>query len=261
MASKTETKTSSKPRVGVYGFTGCAGDQLVLIHTEDEILNLFNAADIRSFVMASSKPIEEELDVAIVEGSISTQEQKEHILEIRERAKIVVAIGNCAVTGGPQAMYANNGKFEEYLREVYGDAKFDIPPLEAKPIDAYITVDFYLPGCPIDASAAYALLSRLIHGAAPEPFPHPVCHECKLNENVCRLLDKKFCLGPLTIGGCGSVCINHGLPCVGCWGFNKDGNFKSHFELLQSFGISKEEIIRRIRNYGGHKILEYIKEL
>ncbi|TET07888.1 MAG: NADH:ubiquinone oxidoreductase, partial [Candidatus Thorarchaeota archaeon] len=34
---------SEKPKVGIYGFTGCAGDKLLIIHTEDEILNLFGA--------------------------------------------------------------------------------------------------------------------------------------------------------------------------------------------------------------------------
>ena len=54
---------AEKPKIGIYGFTGCAGDQLLIIHTEDEILNLFGATNIQSFVMASSNPIEEELDV------------------------------------------------------------------------------------------------------------------------------------------------------------------------------------------------------
>ncbi|MEM2142550.1 MAG: hypothetical protein QXS20_03875 [Candidatus Thorarchaeota archaeon] len=259
MSSKQESVI--KPRVGVYGFTGCAGDQLLIIHTEDELLNLFNAVDMRSFVMASSNPPEGELDVAFVEGSISTHEEAERIREIRKRAKILVAIGNCAVAGGPQAMYAKDGSFEKRIQQVYGDTKFITDPLESAPVDAHVTVDYYLPGCPIDASQIFPLITRLIHGAIPEPFPHPVCHECKLNENRCLLLDKKFCLGPLTNGGCGSVCPSHGLPCVGCWGPQADGNFKQHFELLMSFGMNKDEIVRRVRNYGGHKILEYIKEL
>ncbi|NWF96075.1 MAG: hypothetical protein HXY34_08005 [Candidatus Thorarchaeota archaeon] len=259
--AKVKDTPVQKPRIGVYGFTGCAGDQLILIHTEDEILNLFAAADIRSFVMASSNPPEGDLDVAFVEGSISTEEEREHIQEIRKRAKILVAIGNCAVSGGPQAMFANDGSFAKRLRDVYGEVKFITDPIEAAPIDAHVTVDYYLPGCPIDSQQAFALISRLLHGADPEPSLHPVCHECKLHENRCLLLDKKLCFGPLTKGGCGSACPNHGLPCVGCWGPQADGNFRQHFELLQSFGLSKEEVFRRIKNYGGHKILEFIKDI
>ena len=106
-----EQRQAPKPKVGIYGFTGCAGDQLLIIHTEKEILNLFGSVDIKSFVMASSNPVEGELDVAFVEGSVSTEEEREHLLEIRKRAKILVALGKCAVSGGPQAMYTGEGKF------------------------------------------------------------------------------------------------------------------------------------------------------
>jgi sulfhydrogenase subunit delta len=249
-----------RPKVGIYGLTGCAGDQLLILHTEDELLNLFNAVDLRSFVMASSNPIEGELDIAFIEGSINTEENRKHILKIRERAKILVAIGNCAVNGGPQAMYAGDGGFEHRLKKVYGDTKFLTDPIEAKPIDAFVEVDYYLPGCPISAPQAFALISRLIHGVIPEPYPHPVCHECKLNENRCLLLDKIECLGPLTMGGCGSACPNHKLPCVGCWGPNEDGNFDYHLEFLESFGKTRVEILRLIRGYGGHKILKFIEK-
>ena len=239
-----------KPKIGIYGFTGCAGDQLLIIHTEDEILNLFGAVNIQSFVMASSNPIEEDLDVAFIEGSVSTEEEKEHLQELRKRAKILVAIGNCAVNG-----------YEKRLKNVYGEGvKFVTKPLEAKPIDAFVEVDYYLPGCPISQPQTFALISRLIHRAIPEPYPHPVCHECKLNENRCLLLDEKFCIGPLTLGGCGSACPNHGVPCVGCWGPNEDGNFSQHIKLLESFGLTKEEIIRRIRGFGGSKIIKFIED-
>jgi len=261
MAEQKKEKVVAKPRVGIYGFTGCAGDQLLIIHSEDQLLKLFNAVDIRSFVMASSQPVEEEIDVALIEGSISTEEEKAHIKEIRNRAKVLVAIGNCAVSGGPQAMFAADGEFASRLKQVYGEVKFITDPIEATPIDAHVTVDYYLPGCPISQSQTFALLSRLIHGAAPDEISHPVCHECKMNENHCLLVEKSFCLGSLTMGGCGSACINNGLPCVGCWGPNRDGNFGSIFKLLTSFGIGTDDIMRRARNYGGHKILQYIKDI
>ncbi|MFW9907844.1 MAG: hypothetical protein ACFFEF_04655 [Candidatus Thorarchaeota archaeon] len=254
-------KQITKPKVGVYGFTGCAGDQLLIIHTEEQLLNLFNAVDIKSFVMASSNPVEENLDVAFVEGSVSTEEEREHLKEIRKRTQVVVAIGNCAVSGGPQSMFVGDGSFNKRLKQVYGNVEFITEPVEASPIDQVVTVDYYLPGCPISKHQAMALIGRLIHGAEPDESRHPVCHECKLNENRCLLLDSRFCLGPLTKGGCDSACPSHGLSCVGCWGPNTDGNFSEHFKLLESFGIPFDDIMRRIRNFGGHKILEHIQGL
>jgi hypothetical protein len=55
------------------------------------------------------------------------------------------------------------------------------------------------------------------------------------------------------------VCPNHGLPCVGCWGPNEDGNFSEHLKLLESFGMTKEEIVRRIRGFGGSKIIKFLE--
>ncbi len=259
--SNEKLRQTARPRIGVYGFTGCAGDQLLIIHSEDQLLNLFNVADIKSFVMASSNPVEGELDVAFVEGSISTEEEKERVLEIRNRAKIVVAIGNCAVSGGPQAMFASDGNFAKRLRQVYGEVKFITSPVEATPIDKIVSVDYYLPGCPISQPQAMALIARLVHGVDPEEFPHPVCHECKLNENRCLLLEREFCLGPVTLGGCGSACPNNGLACVGCWGPNPDGNFAEQFRLLESFGITHEDVMRRVRSFGGHNILKHLDGL
>ena len=44
----------AKPKVGIFGLTGCAGDQLVILNCEDELLDLVELIDIRSFLMASS---------------------------------------------------------------------------------------------------------------------------------------------------------------------------------------------------------------
>ncbi len=258
---KQKGEQVQKPRVGVYGLTGCAGDQLVLVHSEDYLLDLFNAADIRSFVMASSNPVEGELDVALVEGSVSTEEEREHLKDIRKRAKILVAMGSCAVVGGPQAMYANDGSYKKRLKQVYGDATFVTPPVEALPVDAVVDVDYYLPGCPVSQPQILALLGRLLQGLSPRSFPHPVCHECKLNETVCLLTQKKFCMGPLTKAGCGAVCPDHGLPCVGCWGPHEDGNYKEFFKIMKSIGMDMDEIVRRVRNFGGHKIIEHLKQV
>ena len=66
MVISKEQNVVPKPKIGIYGFTGCAGDQLIIIHTEDEILNLFGSVDVQSFVMASSNPIEGELDLSLI---------------------------------------------------------------------------------------------------------------------------------------------------------------------------------------------------
>ena len=254
--------TKSSPKVGIYGFTGCAGDQLMIINCEDQLVDLFGATEIRSFVMAKSDNHEGEMDVALVEGSISTEEQLEHLKDIRKRSKVLIAIGTCACWGGPQAMKLGDGKFEERYQKVYGNAKITVSKaFEGQPLDAFVKVDMKIPGCPIDKQEFLKSVSKLVAGKHPYLLQSPVCLECKWKENRCILYDGQFCAGPLTKGGCGAVCPSHNLPCVGCWGPTDDLNVSSEYNLLKEKGYDPEEIIIKIRKFGGAGVVELVKNL
>lgn len=248
-----------KLKIGIYELTGCAGDALLILDCEEEILNIFRAVDIQSFLMAKSDSIEAELDVAFVEGSVSTEKEKEELLDIRERAKTVVAIGTCACFGGIQAALLEEKDWKENFRKVYGNMEMiNTPPLQSKPIDAYIKVDYYLPGCPIGKEQFLSSFTRLLKGLPPEIFRFPVCMECKWHENDC-LLNKDFpCLGPLTAAGCGAVCPTHNLPCVGCWGPAEEPNSASEFKLLQEKGFDQAFIKQKMANFSGVKISQLL---
>ena len=205
---------NKKKRVGLYGFTGCNGDQLTIIHSEDRLLDFFGSAEIKSFSLAKSDNENTELDIAFVEGSVSNQEQAEQVKEIRERSKFLVAIGNCSCYGGIQAMELGAGGWDKRFREVYEDNFFELrTPIESKPIDAFVHVDFYIPGCPIDADQFFNCFSHFIRNNIPSFPDYPVCAECRWKENDCLLLKGVLCVGPLTASGCGAVCPSHGhLP-------------------------------------------------
>ena len=252
----------SSPRVGIYGFTGCAGDQLMILNCEDRLLDLFGALDILSFAMAKSDNRDEELDVAFVEGSISTEEQLEHLKNIRARAKILVAIGTCACWGGPQAMRSDDGGFESRYNEVYGTTKIDLSKaFEARPIDSFVKVDMKIPGCPIDKGEFLSAVSKLVAGRHPYFYKFPVCSECKWKENPCLLMEGRFCAGPLTKAGCGAVCPSHDIPCVGCWGPTDDLNVGGEYKLLVEKGYGKDEIVQKICKFGGLGVARLIKDL
>jgi len=96
---------TDKLKIGIYELTGCAGDALLIVDCEEELINIFTAAQIETFLMAKSDNRHGELDVALVEGSVSTEKEREELLDIRKRARVVIAIGSCAVVGGPQAAF------------------------------------------------------------------------------------------------------------------------------------------------------------
>ena len=252
----------SKLKVGVYGFTGCAGDQLTIVHSEDELLDFFRSVDVCSFSMAQRNNREEQLDIALIEGSITTEEQKEKLKEIASRSRMIVAIGICACAGGIQSMKTGEGGWEARFKKVYGDnPPAIVKAFESRPIDDFVKVDYYIPGCPIDKDQFLRAVSRLIHGNPPELYRFPVCMECKWRENECLLLKGIPCVGPLTAAGCRAACPSHNLPCVGCWGLYEESNMSAEHHLLLEKGFDIDEIKRRMRSFSGTKILDYFKQL
>jgi sulfhydrogenase subunit delta len=243
---------ADKVKIGIYGLTGCGGDQLTILNCEDELLDLVEAADVVSFLMAKSDNREEQLDVAFVEGSVSTRDDQKLLEEVRGRCKLLIALGNCACFGGPQAMKAGDGRWKERMNKVYGE-NWPSPSeaLEAQPLSAVVKVDFLIPGCPIAKRQFLRTLGRLLRGGVPQLPVVPVCVECKFRENECLLLKGIPCLGPVTAAGCGAVCPTYQVPCVGCFGPVDEANIASEYLLLYEKGYDKDEVIRRMRMYGG----------
>ncbi len=234
----------------------------MILNCEDQLLDVLGAVDMQSFVMAKSDNTEGELDIAFVEGSISTEEQAERVKNIRARSKMLIAIGTCACHGGPQAMKLEEGWFEERFRKVYGDAKIEISKaFEAQPVDAVVKVDMHIPGCPIDKGEFLEAVTKLVAGRHPHLYKFPVCAECKWKENACLLLAGKFCAGPLTKAGCGAICPSHNLPCVGCWGPTDDLNVSAEYKLLKEKGYRPEEILQKVKKFGGANIAKLMKDI
>ncbi len=251
-----------KLKIGIYELTGCAGDALLILDCEKELLDIFEAVDIQSFLMASSDNKDGRLDIALVEGSVTTEREVQELKDIRERAEIVVAIGICATLGGIQARFTDPKKWGEKYQEVYGDTEMThTKAVQSTPIDAYIKVDYYLPGCPIGKDQFLNLFNRVVKGTLPEKYLQPVCVTCKYNENDCLLNRGIPCLGPLTADGCGSICPNHNVPCFGCWGPVEGANFTSEYYLLQEKGFDIESIKKRMANYSGTKLVEFFNQL
>src|SRR6476661_5136180 len=91
----------TRPTVGIFGLTSCAGCQLNILNCEEELLAIAGALDIRDFLMASSgNDTVCNLDIALVEGSIVSKLDETTLRHIRERSKTLIAIGTCAMFGG-----------------------------------------------------------------------------------------------------------------------------------------------------------------
>ena len=244
----------AKPKLGIFSLTGCGGDQLMILNLEPVLLDLLSRFDIKDFQEGSSYKEECELDIALVEGSVSTKTDLEKLKKIRERSKMLIAIGDCAIGGCVQAMRNGQMSMAERMRKVYGVDEDYYDVLEPKGLSSYVKVDLEIPGCPIEKDEILHAITSLLHGDMPEEIDYPVCVECKLNGYPCVLVEKGMpCLGPLITAGCNARCPGLGLDCIGCRGpIPNEANVAAELKVLLEKGYDEQYIYNRLRFFGGN---------
>ena len=241
----------NKPKVGVFGFTGCGGCQLEILNLEDQLLDLINAVEIVHFTEAITE-CSDNYEIALVEGSITTKHGVEKIKKIGDIAKIIVAIGACAATGGLNCLKNLYG-LEKAKELVYGDKKDWIDSIEVKPVDTYVKVDYYARGCPPNRFEIVDIVKSLIIEKKPEIPNYPVCIECKRNGNTCVYELGITCLGPISRAGCNSRCPNSAIGCEACRGIIDDPNVNAQKDLLSEYGLTVEDIMEEFNLYNACK--------
>ena len=242
----------SKPKVAFFDFTSCEGCQLNKLNLENDLLALLELVDIVEFREAMDDKADE-YDIAFIEGSISTPSCVERIHSIRRRAKVLVALGACAVQGGVNAM-KNLHPAEWVKEEVYGEDKYLFPSMPVQPVSAVVKVDYEIRGCPMSTPEFLHVLKSLILGRKPDVFDHAVCVECKLKENECVLDKGMFCLGPVTRAGCEAICPTFGQYCTGCRGVISDVNKEGAVTMLKRHGFSTKEALKRMQMFNAIEI-------
>jgi len=239
-----------KPKVGFFDFTGCEGCQLEVLNFGEEFLELLGHIDIVNFREASSSRADT-YEIAFIDGAITTESGVERIKKIREQAKVLIAMGTCACLGGVNCL-KNFLPMEENLRIVYGDAAKYYNTIPARPVDAVVPVEFYLPGCPMNRYEFLELVKAVLLGKKFELPSYPVCVQCKLAGNVCVFEKGETCLGPVTRAGCDAICITNGRHCWGCRGLVDDPNINSEKDILQKHGLTTEDILEKYRHFNGY---------
>jgi coenzyme F420-reducing hydrogenase gamma subunit len=247
----------SKPSVGIFGLTGCAGDQLVILNCEDRLLDMVALIDIRDFQMASSENDTScDLDIALVEGAVLSRRDAEKLLAIRRRCKLLVALGTCAVWGGVAAM-DRGAERAKLLEEVYGETGPEYDSSPARALRELVAVDLNITGCPIEKEQFVAALSGLLNGDMPLSPEYPVCTECRMRENNCLMIERgQLCCGPITAGGCEARCPELRVPCIGCRGPASDANLPSLIAMLEQKGFDRQQLAARLRTFAPEEMAQ-----
>ncbi|MGD0869239.1 MAG: NADH:ubiquinone oxidoreductase [Bryobacteraceae bacterium] len=240
----------NKPALGIFGLTGCAGDQLAILNCEDRLLDIVALVDVRDFLMASSaNDAACSLDIALVEGAVVSERDAERLRKIRARATTLVALGTCAVWGGVAAMDRGADR-RKLLEEVYGETGLSYDSAPAQALHEIVKVDLNITGCPIEKEHFLSAIANLLNGDAPVYPEYPVCTECRMLENNCLLIERgELCCGPITAAGCKARCPDLRVPCVGCRGPVGDANSSSLLAMLQEKGLDRERMAARLRTF------------
>lgn len=171
----------SKVTVATVWLDGCSGCHMSLIDMDERLIELAAHIDVVYSPLVDMKEYPESVDVAIVEGAISSTEDFEKIHKIRKNTKILVALGDCAVAANIPAM-RNPFKVEDiearaYLENV--DLQPQVPdevvpkllPI-VRPMHEIVNVDVFVQGCPPSADTIYYVLSELVAGRKPNLIDH-----------------------------------------------------------------------------------------
>ncbi len=244
-----------KPRIGIFGLSGCWGEQIVILNCEDELLDIAGAVEIVDFLGGSSvNDTAGPLAIAFVEGSVGSTREEAALKRIRERAGLLVACGSCACFGGVAA--SDGGTARDRLAEiVYGSAAGGYDLSAHRPLSDVVTVDVAIPGCPIEKDEFVRAVATMLNGDLPIAAAYPVCTECKMKEQDCLLVARQIpCAGPVTAAGCGARCPGFNVPCIGCRGPVDEANLQSIAGIWEKAGVNEADVRLKLRTFAAPAI-------
>ncbi|MEM8832240.1 MAG: oxidoreductase [Cyanobacteria bacterium P01_G01_bin.19] len=169
----------NKLKLATVWLGGCSGCHMSFLDLDEWLIDLAAQVELVYSPLADIKEYPEGVDIVLVEGAVANEDNLELIKKVRDRSKILVSFGDCAVTGNVTAMRNPVGKPELFLQRSYleaADIQNQIPHkpgivptlLErVLPVHNIVDVDIYLPGCPPDAARIRTALEMLLTGKVP----------------------------------------------------------------------------------------------
>ncbi len=148
-------------RVGWFTFTCCEDSTVVFTEVlNDHWQEWRKLIDFRHARVLQAKNVLDEMDVAFVEGAISSQEQRDRLDQIRQKAKWLVAVGACAVSGMPSAQ---RNMFDEKTKQEIQFILDRFHHLEkVLSVKEVVKVDAELPGCPMDPKQFVEVVNKAL---------------------------------------------------------------------------------------------------
>jgi len=169
----------TKKKIATVWLGGCSGCHMSLLDIDERILEVAKLADIVKCPIVDGKELPE-VDITLVEGSVTSDEHLSEILHIRKKSKILVAFGDCAVMTNVTGM-RNYVPLKEvydaaYIGALSNDSEGEMPMHPALlrlhdkvvPLQEVVNIDFVIPGCPPSADAIFYVLNEFLNDRYPD---------------------------------------------------------------------------------------------
>jgi len=152
-----------KLRVGWFSFTCCEDSTILFI----ELLNQHYQDWLKKIDFVHARALRREtngelqkMDVAFVEGAISSDRQEEKLKKIREKTNILIAVGSCAGVGSPsnQRNFFNRENLDE-IKPILDKFKYKEKVLKLSEV---VKVDELIPGCPMNEEIFLRMMEKYL---------------------------------------------------------------------------------------------------
>lgn len=167
----------AKVRVATVWLSGCSGCHMSFLDQDERLIDLAKKIALVHSPIADVKEFPENVDVTLIEGAVANEEQLAMLKKVRSRTKVLISLGDCAVTGNVTALRNSwHHSDQAILERAYkdpADLNAAIPTavpkllIKAHPLHEMIKVDFYIPGCPPSADLINYVLVELLAGRTP----------------------------------------------------------------------------------------------
>jgi len=171
-----------KVRLATVWFGGCSGCHMSFLDLDEFLIDLLDKVEVVYSPVVDMKEYPENVDVCLIEGAICNEDNLELLHKIRQRTRVLVSFGDCAVTANVPAIrnQLGLGNPESVLQRAYIENAQDNPclPQEAgivpallarvMPVHEVVHVEYFLPGCPPPAARIKMLLSQMLSGVEPK---------------------------------------------------------------------------------------------
>ena len=167
----------SKKKLATVWLDGCSGCHMSFLDMDERLIDLAGQVELVYSPLVDTKEFPRDVDITLVEGAVSSEEDLHKIKAIRGRTKLLVSLGDCAVTANVPAMrnpFAVDSVYDRAYRETAtlapGVPTEVIPRLlpYARPVHEVVPVDVFVPGCPPSADVIFYTLTELLEGRQPE---------------------------------------------------------------------------------------------